>query len=231
MTSHDGSLSCEQQLVGDVEVTGVGEHRQQVRRGQEAGAEVGVGLADQLDQPVGDRRPQLVGHQVERQRAHVVGLRVRGEPARRRRGTPPATRPARARASSAYRAASSARPSTAAIRAIRPALWAKYAVATSPLSAATKAPKSADLLARAPATRPSGSRCPRGTARAAPARATARPGRGAAGRGPSARPGPARRTIVGHSSSRTCDVAVGAVQLPRHDDRGVAPAGRAVQEG
>ena len=30
MTSHDGSLSCRQQLVGDVEVAGVGEDRQQV---------------------------------------------------------------------------------------------------------------------------------------------------------------------------------------------------------
>ena len=50
-------------------------------------------------------------------------------------------------------------------------------------------------------------------------------------RGRGARPGRARPTMVGHSSASTCVVAVGAVELPRHDHRGVAPAGRAVEEG
>ena len=51
----------------------------QVRRGEEAGAEVRAGLADQPHQPLRRLRPQFVGHQPEGQGAHVVGLGVRRE--------------------------------------------------------------------------------------------------------------------------------------------------------
>ena len=67
----------EEQLVRDVEVPGVGEHRQQVRRREEAGAEVGPGLSDQLDEARGGAVAGFVVDQSERQCAHVVGLRVR----------------------------------------------------------------------------------------------------------------------------------------------------------
>ena len=77
----------EEQVVGDVEVAGVGEHRQQERRGEEAGAEVGAGGADELDEPVGRRGAQVVG---DRGRRRGRGRRWPGCRAwwcRRRRGT------------------------------------------------------------------------------------------------------------------------------------------------
>jgi hypothetical protein len=55
----------------------VGEDRQQVRRGQEAGTEVVAGGPDQGHQVVGGLLSQLVGDEAETQCAHQVGLVVR----------------------------------------------------------------------------------------------------------------------------------------------------------
>ncbi len=74
MWSHDGSVVLEQQLVGHVEVAGVGQDGQQERRGEEAGAEVGAGGAHQGDE-IGRRLgAQVVGHEPEGERPHEVGL-------------------------------------------------------------------------------------------------------------------------------------------------------------
>ena len=179
---------------------------------------------------VGDGRPQLVGHQVEGQRAHVVGLGVRGEPAV---GVEVLGLPGGADvlgqlgvAGGVLVAAEHAGdPGHQPRRCARSRRWRRRPCRRRRRPGSRRGPRPAR------ATRPSGSRCPTGTARAARGSGGAPPGPGAAARGPSARPGPASATIVGHSSSRTCGVAVRAVQLPRHDDRGVAPAGRAVEEG
>ncbi len=48
-----GFAVLEQQVVGDVEVSGVGEDREKERGGEESGCEVGARRADELDQPGG----------------------------------------------------------------------------------------------------------------------------------------------------------------------------------
>ena len=55
----------EQQPVRRVEMAVVGQHRQQVGRGQEAGRQVVARLAHQGGEVVGDALPVLVGHQPE----------------------------------------------------------------------------------------------------------------------------------------------------------------------
>ncbi len=205
---------------------------QQVRRGEEAGAEVGVGLADQLDQPVGDRRPQLGRHQVERQRPHVVGLGVRRQPAvgvevLRLPGGPHLLAPARA-----YRAASSSRPSTRGDAGHQARRCRRRT--PSPRRPCRRrrtrpsGPGPSPGSSHSPQWKPVSHRYRSCGAGSRPARG---PRAGAAARGAIRSARSSQRTIVGHSSSSTCDVAVGAVDLPRHDHRGVAPAGRAVQEG
>ena len=81
---------------------------------------------------------------------------------------------------------------------------------------------------RARATRPSGSRCPRGTARAG--EATAERATRSGCRSPDAirSTRSSQPTIAGQISAQHRGVAVLLVQLPRHQDDRVAPAGRAV---
>ena len=190
------------------------------------------GLADQLDEPVGDRPAAASGGTRSKASARTWLAWVSG-----------VSRPSASR----YSACQAARACSLQLGVpdgvvgsaehlgdrgpAGRALWAKYAVATSPLSAATKAAEVVDLLAGLEPLAPVEAGVPRGTARAAPARDGAPPGRGAAASRAIRSARSSQRTIVGHSSSSTCDVAVGAVELPRHDDGGVAPAGRAVEEG
>ena len=124
----------EQQLVGEVEVAGVGEHRQQVRRGEEAGIEVGARGADELDEPVGSVVAQV------RRGSDRTRVRARSRPdaccvLHRRRSTNSVCQASRTfRASTSYRSASSGRSSTRAMAASVAAECAKYAVAMMPKS-------------------------------------------------------------------------------------------------
>ena len=57
----------------------VGEDRQEVRRGQEAGREVTLREADQLGEPRGHQGPELLRDQAEGQRPHVRCLGLHDE--------------------------------------------------------------------------------------------------------------------------------------------------------
>ena len=58
----------------------VGEYGQEVRRGEEAGRQVVVGLVHELGQPVGDRLLEVVGDETESYGPDEVGLGVGGDP-------------------------------------------------------------------------------------------------------------------------------------------------------
>ena len=60
MFSHDGAERWNKQVVGEVGVAGIAQHGQQISGGEEAGAQVCVGGADQFDQTRGRGIPQLV---------------------------------------------------------------------------------------------------------------------------------------------------------------------------
>ena len=60
MFSHDGRGALEEQLVRDVGVARVGEHRQQVAGGEEARAQVRICGADELDEACGRGIPHLL---------------------------------------------------------------------------------------------------------------------------------------------------------------------------
>ena len=204
-------------------MAGVGEHRQQVRRGEEAGAEVGAGLSDQLDEARRGRVAQLVGDQPERQRAHVVGLRVRRQ------------------APFGVDVFGSPRIARRASRGLRSAL---------PSSVVPEQPADPrhqrggvveergrhvaliGLPARrrpARATRPSGSPCPTGTPRAVPGsgRAVTRCRRNGSTRCVRGvlHPSHHRRPELGEHAV----VAVDPRHRPRDHDDGVAPSGRALE--
>ena len=72
--SHDGRRPLEQHVVGDVEVTGGGERREQDRRAEEAGGEVVAGLVDERGERIAELGAGL-----------VVGREVEGDGQRARR--------------------------------------------------------------------------------------------------------------------------------------------------
>ena len=71
-----GILSVEQQVISNIAVTCINQHRQQIRRTQKAGcqlAAIGLYLGDKF---FARCITQPIGHQMHIQRQHVAGLRI-----------------------------------------------------------------------------------------------------------------------------------------------------------
>ena len=127
-----------EQLVRDIEMTGVREHWEQVRRRQEPRAEVGVSGTNQLDETRRRSAPRSSSGTRSNASARTCAACVSGPAFRRRRRTRRATHASALAARASNRAASSPCPRRRPIRASNRALWCRKAVPTCPWSTAQK---------------------------------------------------------------------------------------------
>ena len=74
--SPGGILGVEQQMVGDIAMSRIHQHCQQIRRTQKSGSQASMVGLDLGDQPVGRCSAQRIGHQLHIQRQHISGLGI-----------------------------------------------------------------------------------------------------------------------------------------------------------
>ena len=69
-----------EQLIGKVQMSGLGEHGQQEWRRQKTGPEMRVSFSHQLHEPFSGSQAMFTRHEVERERSDMIRLRVGREP-------------------------------------------------------------------------------------------------------------------------------------------------------